>query len=264
MTISTDPPRELPEAGPLAETFVELARAVTEGADTVEVFSMLSERCVRLLPVDACGILVVDNGGDLQVIGSSNSSVHLLDLFQLQNEEGPCVECCRTGEAIVDTTLDTTLDTTGTDGTSRWPRFAEMTRAQGFRSVYALPLATRGVVVGALNLFSTTEVGSDQLVVAQALADAATIALLQADPLLDAVTVARQLHLAVEARNTVEQAKGVVAERFGIDFDAAMQRLRDVARQLDVRLIEVAGSVVERDETNEASRLLRSQPDSDM
>ncbi|MFZ4670154.1 MAG: GAF and ANTAR domain-containing protein [Microthrixaceae bacterium] len=257
MNTSIDPPMEFPDAGPLAETFVELARSVTEGADTVEVFSMLSERCVRLLPVDACGILIVDNSGDLQVIGSSNSSVHLLDLFQLQNEEGPCVECCRTGEAVADTTLDdAALNESG-----RWPTFAAMTRAQGFRAVYALPLSSRGAVIGALNLFSTSLVGDDQLVVAQALADAATIALLQADPLLDAVTVARQLHLAVEARNTVEQAKGVLAERFDIDFDAAMHRLREVAHELDLRLIEVARTVVERDTDSPAASLLERPTD---
>lgn len=237
----------MPDASQLAAAFVDLARSVNDGKDMVEIFSMLAERCVRVLPVSACGILVIDPRGELEVIGSSNHSAHLLDLFQVQNVEGPCLRCCRTGEAVVDAEL-------AAEGP--WPGFAAAARAQGYLAVYAVPLAARGVVVGALNLFAESPMRTEELAVAQALADAATIALLQADPHDDAVVVTRRLHLVVEERNTIEQAKGVIAQRFSIDADTAFTQLRLAGERTDTRLIDVATSVVNRNSSHRAARLL--------
>jgi hypothetical protein len=240
-----------PTSGELARTFVDLARSVAGGADVVEVFTVLSERCVQLLPVAAGGLQVMDAYGVLQVIGPSNHSAHLLDLFQLQNEEGPCLVCCRTGDAVEDVELND-------DGP--WPTFASMARDHGYRAVYALPLKARTVVLGALNLFAESPLDANQLDVARALADAATLALLQADPVEDAVIVIRQLHLAVEARNTVEQAKGMLSQRFQVEPDEALNQLRRAATLTGERLLAVATAVVDRDPASEAARLLSSAP----
>lgn len=248
--LAVDTSADLPGGGELAATFVDLARAVTEGADMVEVFSMLSARCVRFLPAAACGILVVDPNGALQVIGASSSSAHLLDLFQVQNAQGPCLQCCRTGQPVADTELA---------ANGPWPSFAAAARAQGFSVVYALPLAARSVVIGALNLFALAPLGREHLVVAQALADAATIALLQADPREDLVVLTRQLHLAVETRNTAEQAKGMIAQRFGIDADAALTELRLAAERSGSRVCDVAAAVVRRDLDSPLARLLQQR-----
>lgn len=249
MTNTSETIAELPDAALLAAAFVDLARSVNEGRDMVEVFSILAERCVAVLSVSACGILIVDSSGELEVIGSSNHSAHLLDLFQVQNVEGPCLLCCRTGDAV----LDTELSETGP-----WPGFARAAREQGFAAVYAVPLSARGVVVGALNLFATAPLREEEIAVAQALADAATIALLQADPREDAVVVTRRLHVIVEERNTIEQAKGVLAQRFNIDAEAAFLQLRLAGDRTGTRLIDVATSVVNRDTSYDAARLLAS------
>lgn len=240
---------ELPDASLLAAAFVDLARSVNDGKDMVEVFSMLAERCVSLLSVEACGILVIDPRGDLEVIGSSNHSAHLLDLFQVQNVEGPCLQCCRTGIAVLDVDLDV-----GVDGP--WPGFSSAARERGYTAVYAVPLAARGVTVGALNLFALEPMRDQEVGVAQALADAATIALLQADPHEDAVVVTRRLHMVVEERNTIEQAKGVLSQRFSIDADQAFVQLRRAGERTGSRLIDVATSVVTRDSSSDAERLL--------
>lgn len=222
----------------LARTFVDLARSVNSGVDIVEVYSMLSDRCVQLLSVEACGILLIDPRGDLRVIGSSSHSAELLDLFQVQNDEGPCLVCCRTGESISDSELSEQ---------GPWPRFAALVREHGFTEVHAVPLRARDVVLGALNLFATSPVGDEQLSIARAMADAATIALLQADPDVDAIVMSRRLHLAVETRMSVDQATGIVAQRFGISVDDALVRLRSVADGEGRRLGDVAGAVVARD-----------------
>lgn len=252
MTTSTESTFDLPDASKLAAAFVDLARSVNDGKDMVEVFSMLAERCVTILSVAACGILVIDPMGELEVIGSSNHSAHLLDLFQVQNVEGPCLQCCRTGGAVVDTDLSST---------GPWPGFAMAARDHGYVAVYAVPLAARGIVVGALNLFAHQPIQEDELAVAQALADAATIALLQTDPREDEVVVTRRLRLVVEERNTIEQAKGVIAQRFSIDAEEAFVQLRRAAERTGSRLIDVAISVVNRDNSYDAAKLLANPID---
>lgn len=239
---------EVTDAVELAVTLIEVTRSVTQGAGTVEIFTELAEKCVRLLPVSAAGILLCDVDGTLQVIGASSPSAHLLDLFQVQNEEGPCLECTMTGSPAADLHLRV-------EG-SRWPRFAELARAQDFTAVYALPLRSGDVTVGALNLFATEQLSPGRLVVAQALADAATLSLLQVDPHIDLPIVIRRIHLAVESRNTIEQAQGMIAQRLGIDPVAALIRLREVAESTCLPLAAVATAVVQRDPDSPVQPLL--------
>jgi hypothetical protein len=241
-------PIQLPQPEEFARTFVSLARSVLEGADTVEVFTMLAESCVRLLPVGASGILVVDAQGFLQVIGASDQTVSLIDLCQVQNMEGPSLQCYRTGNVVADTELSEA---------GPWPRFATLASSHGYAAVYAIPLLSRGVVVGALNLFGSQAMPDDRLVAARALADAATMALLQADPRQDTVVIARQVHLAVESRNTVEQARGMIAQRFGMSADDALAQLRAAADRLGLPLVEIARATVHRDSSHPALALLQ-------
>jgi hypothetical protein len=252
MTSDPDAGIDPPDSAGVAATFIELTRAVAGGADAVDVFTTLSERCVELLPVTACGVLVVDTGGTLEVVGASDSSAFLLDLFQIQNDEGPCLECFRSGQAVRDAALSP-------DGP--WPHFAAAARAYGFTAVDAVPLRARTTVLGALNLFGATPLSDESMVIATALADTATMALLQADPGIDATTVARRLHLAVESRNTIEQAKGVLAERFDCTFDEAFIEMRRVSGLTATRLLDVARSIVDRDDRSEAAAILRSRRD---
>jgi hypothetical protein len=238
---------EVPDAAELAVTLIEITRSVTQGAETIEIFTELAEKCVGLLPVSAAGILLRDVSGTLQVIGASSPSAHLLDLFQVQNEEGPCLECTMTGIGVSDIELS---------ATGPWPRFSELARAQEFTAVYALPLRSRDVTVGALNLFAREQLSPGRLVVAQALADAATLSLLQVDPHIDLQIVIRRIHLAVESRNTLEQAQGMIAQRFKIEAEEALVRLRDVSERTSLTLVEVATAVVQRDPDSPVTTIL--------
>ena len=223
----------------VARTFIDLTSVITSGAETIEVFTDLTQKCVSLLPVSSAGILLRDVAGDLQVVGASSPSAHLLDLFQVQNEEGPCLECLETGEQVFDVELGST---------KRWPRFSQLARHYQFSSVYALPLRSRRITVGALNLFAVAPLEPDRLIVAQALADAATLSLLQIDPQTDNTIVVQRVQRAIEDRNTLDQARGMISQRFGIDPEAALARLVQVSRQLSTSLTSVARAVVRRDE----------------
>ena len=236
------PEEHIPEdqhvATDLATALVDVSQMATHGASIVNVFSVLSNQCVQLLPVSAAGILLVDNDNSLHVIGSSSHAVTLLDLFQVQNNEGPCRECCATHELVASENLTT-------DG--RWPNFSELATKENFVAVYALPLQAQGVVVGALNLFSEAPLSNDQLATARSLADAATLAFLQADMQQDRLLIARKLRLAVEGRNVIEQAKGVLSERHGISMMEAFWKLRDASNQRDTDIVDMANAVVTRE-----------------
>jgi hypothetical protein len=228
----------LPESGILARTFVDLAQSLAGGQDCYEVLSMLSGRCVEVLPVSASGILIKDQVGVLQVIAASSQSAHLLDLFQLQNEEGPYFECSLTGSAVTDLT---------NDSASRWPRYSALARKQGFVATYALPLRTKGLIVGALNLFAMQPLSEERLLVAQTLADAATLSVLQLDPVNDLEVITRKIIVTIEERNIVEQAKGMISQRFSVDADVALIKIRDASERTNSHIIEVARAIVSRE-----------------
>jgi GAF domain-containing protein len=222
----------------LSRVFVELADTLVSGFDVVEFLHTLTERCVELLDVGAAGVVLVDRQGTLRVMASSDERAHTLELFEAQNEEGPCLHCVRTGEAVVNEPLRV-------EG-NRWPAFGREARARGFRSVHALPLRLRDQVLGALNLFSDEEsrLAEAELVMGQALADVATIGLLQGRAMEEARVLADQLQRALNSRVIIEQAKGMVAEQAGVDPHDAFRLLRDYARNGADVLSDVARAVV--------------------
>jgi GAF domain-containing protein len=222
----------------LARTFVELADTLVDDFDVVELLTRLADRCVDVLDVGAAGLMLAAPDGDLRVMASSSETMRLLELFELQSQEGPCLDCYRTGQPVVNQDLATV--------NGRWPRFATEALAAGFHSVHALPLRLRGTVIGALNLFHIEpgEMRPVDVDAAQALADVATIAILQHRAVLETQLVNDQLHHALNSRIVIEQAKGMVAERAGLDMQQAFAALRNHARHHNRRLADVAHDVI--------------------
>jgi GAF domain-containing protein len=221
----------------LIRTLVELADNLVDDFDVVDLLTLLSDRCVEVLDVSAAGIMLVASEGDLRVIASSSETMRIVEVFELQSDEGPCVDCYREGTMIVNEDL--------TSAVERWPRFTPVALESGFLAAYALPMRLRGSVIGALNLFRA-QVGvldDAEVLAAQALADVATIAILQHRVGLEANELNTQLNEALNSRIMIEQAKGVIAERAGIDTDEAFARLRQHARSNNLRLADVAAEV---------------------
>jgi len=229
----------MPRESLLISTLVELADNLVDEFDVIDVLTMLTHRCVETIDVDAAGVMLSSPGGELQFIASSSEEMRLLELLQIQVDEGPCVECFRDGNAIVNRAL--------TDHIERWPRFSPRAIALGFRSVHCLPMRLRGRTIGALNLFRT-EAGTlneEDVIVAQGLADVATIAILQHRISLDAKTLNFQLSNALNSRIIIEQAKGMVSQATHCDMNQAFARLRNHARNHNLGLTTVATMVVE-------------------
>jgi len=222
----------------LADVFVEMADTLVDDFDVIDFLHVMTERCVQLLGVSAAGLLLTDGQDTLQVVAASSERTRLLELFQLQADQGPCVECFRTGQPVSVADLPSA---------GRWPRFAAAAAEVGFAAVHAVPMRLRTEVIGALNFFDTKPgaVDADKLRIGQALADVATIGLLQQRAIHRRDVLTEQLQTALNSRVLIEQAKGVLAERLHVDVADAFTVLRNGARSHNRRLSELAQAIVD-------------------
>jgi hypothetical protein len=223
----------------LAQVFVELADTLVDDFDVLDFLSMLVERCVELLDVAAAGVVLSDQKGGLRMAAASSEQARLVELFAIQADDGPCPDCVRTGQPVSSADLATE--------DARWPRFAPAARAAGFQATHAVPMRLRGTVIGAVNLLDTHAdgVGEASVHLGQALADVATIGMLQQRAIHDGVILAEQLHTALNSRVVIEQAKGVLSAHSGTDMHHAFTALRSHARARNLRLSDLARTVAE-------------------
>jgi GAF domain-containing protein len=232
--VSTDRERDVTGA------FVSLASSLANGFDVVDLLDELVGYCSRLLDVESAGLLLADGLGVLHVLAASSEATRLLEIFQLQRAEGPCRDCFHTGLAVSVPDLDEAVD--------RWPQFVPAAREAGFASVHALPMRLRDNTLGAMGLFgaSVGALNDEDLRLAQALADVASVAIIQRTAITDRGAVVEQLQTALNSRIVLEQAKGVIAYVGGMDMGQAFAALRGYARDHNLRLTDVAQTVVQR------------------
>jgi GAF domain-containing protein len=222
----------------LAKTFVEVSDTLVDEFDLIDFLHTLTVRTVDLVGATAAGLLLADQRGRLEFMAASDENTRLLELFQVQSSEGPCLDAYRTGTPVLNADLRT--------ATARWPQFAPRATAAGFRSVHAFPLRLRTEVIGALNVFGTDSNSALDIAdapVVQALADVATIALLQERTIRRGEVLSEQLQGALNSRIAIEQAKGAIAQANDVSVDEAFTLLRDYARRNNRRLSEVAQTI---------------------
>jgi hypothetical protein len=225
----TDPHRETQ----VLDAVVSLVDSLLDDFDVVELLTELTERCASLLDIAAAGLLLADPLGQLRLLAATSKQTWELELFQLQADEGPCVDCYSSGQPV--SVADLRL------ATSRWPRFVPAALEAGVASVHAVPMRAAGIVLGSMGLFGVRpgELTESDLLVGQTLAHVACVAILQEIPPTPA-TVMPQLRAALTHRIVVEQAKGFLRERFDISVDEAFSLLRRYARANGDHLTEVA------------------------
>lgn len=238
---SATPPALASREEALANLFVALADTLVADFDFVELLDRLVATCVELFEVNAAAVLVLDAKGRLRLVSSTNERAERLEIFQVQVDEGPCLDCARSRMPVTVTDLQAEQ--------ARWPRFAAAAEIVGFRSVHAVPLRLRSEGLGALGLFhgeSTAFAGRD-LHTIQALADVATIGLLQQQHAQQASIINEQLQGALDSRVAIEQAKGILAEAGNVEMDVAFQQLRRYCRDHNLKLSYVAHAVANRE-----------------
>jgi GAF domain-containing protein len=223
----------------LGQVFVELADTLVDDFDVLDLLHTLCERSVELLQADAAGLILADQRGILHVMASTTDEARLVELFVLQNDEGPCLDCYTTGRQMLNIDLQEVAE--------RWPRFHAATVAAGYRSTHAIPLRLRGQVLGVLNLFciDRATLSDTDVDLGQALCDIATVGLLQERTLRQSEVLSEQLQSALNSRVLLEQAKGVLSERADITVDEAFTLMRSHARRNHEQLRSVAAAVID-------------------
>jgi GAF domain-containing protein len=237
----------------LANVFVEVADTLVDQYDVIEFLQMVTNHTADLLGASEAGILLADQRGRLRFMAASNENIKALELFQVQNEEGPCLDAFRSRQPVVNAHLDEAVD--------RWPLFAPRAASAGFRSVHAIPMRLRSEVIGAMGVFGSEvgQLGAGDVRIVQALADMATIGLLQERAVRRAELLSEQLQSALNSRVVIEQAKGAIAQFRGVTIDDAFTLLRSQARGSQRLLGEVAQAVLT--DPDALAKLFAAPPD---
>jgi GAF domain-containing protein len=223
----------------LAAIFVEVADTLVDEFDLLDFLHTVADRAGSLVGAAAVGLLLADERGRLEYMAGSDENVRLVELFQLQAHEGPCLEAFRDGRPVINVDLEAAAE--------RWPLFVPRAAAAGFRSVHAFPLRLRDQVIGVMNVFGNTRGGDfadADVPIMQALGDVATIGLLQERAIRRGEVLTEQLQGALNSRIVIEQAKGAIAQLHGIGVDEAFLRIRAYARNHHHRLTDLAHVIV--------------------
>jgi GAF domain-containing protein len=223
----------------MSDLFVEVADTLVDEFDLLDFLHTVAVNAAEVTGSTAVGLMLVDHDGVLRPMAASSEDARLWELFQIQQHEGPCVDAFRSGQEVADIDIGSSAE--------RWPELAQRAAGLGFRSAHCFPLRLREQVIGALNVFREVPAHLDtgERKLARALADIATVALMQERALGRAEHLTEQLQFALSSRVVVEQAKGALARTLGSDADAAFAVLRDHARLHEVRLTDLARSVLE-------------------
>ena len=222
----------------LSDLFVEVADTLVDDFDLIDFLHHVATNAAEITSSTAVGLMLDDHEGNLRFMAASSEDARLLELFQLQNSEGPCLDAHDTGEEVADIMIE--------ESTERWPVFAPRAIELGLRSAHCFPLRLRDQVIGAMNTFraEALPMNPEERRVARALADLATIGLMQERALRRAEELTEQLQFALNSRIVIEQAKGAVARTLDVGVDDAFGVLRGYARQHRLRLTDVARDVV--------------------
>jgi GAF domain-containing protein len=225
--------------GRVSEVFVEFADTLIADFDLIDFLDRVCNRCVETLGVDAAGLTLVGPDGRPRFVAASSEESRLVELVQHQYSEGPCFDAIVRGEPV--------KVESAPEIRRRWPAIA--VRVDGlFESVYALPLRLRSEIIGGLNLFGRrpASMSAEGFRIAQALADTATIGIIQQRAVREGHLLSEQLQMALNTRIVIEQAKGVYAERHRTGMATAWNALRQYARDHNLSVHDVASGVVNR------------------
>lgn len=224
----------------VTEAFVSLADSLVGPFDVIELLSSLTSQCAHLLDVASAGLLLADRSSALHVVAASSEATRSLELFQVQRDQGPCLDCYRSGSAVSVGDLEAE--------TGRWPHFVPAALQRGLVSVHALPMRLYDQNLGALGLFGTTTgaLNDDDIRLGQALAHVASVALVAGNAATDRNALNGQLQIALESRVVIEQAKGAIAQHANVDMDEAFAHLRSYSRDHNEKLSAVARAVASR------------------
>ena len=217
----------------------ELARSAARIDDPLDVFMLLSERAADVLPVAAGAVLVSDRDGTVHVVGASHSSGDVLDALRVMAVDGPGQGCLTDGTPVM-------WCSDGAEQGSVWPSLSALLDRAGFPWVHAFPMLAGSRGVGFVGFVGGSPLDAEASDLAQAFADLATLALLRSDPAQEPLVLARRTHRVIQARATLGQAVGMIAERYSLVPEAALTRILASARENGLSIGQIAEAIVKR------------------
>ena len=222
----------------LETTLVELAEALDERpSETGYAWVLTARLSERLAPAGVCFMLAIKVGG-LAVTAASSDEVSKLAALQARLGEGPCIDCLRTGQEVLNAAVTAADDL--------WPSFVPAARASGFGTLSALPMRSREQAIGVIfwAAAEAQQLAGRDLRELRVLARMTAITLAQLRESRRNAMAAEQLQQALDSRVLIEQAKGAVAARLGVSPDRAFDLLRGYARQANLTLAEVSTQAI--------------------
>jgi GAF domain-containing protein len=231
-----------------------MADTLTANYDVVDLLHTLVVECTMIVAATAGGLMLADSSGRLQLLASTDESAELVEVMQLAAGAGPCVDCFTSGTSV-------SVPNIAASG-GHWPDFEGAALGQGFQSVHATPMKLRGEVIGTMNLFNVAPGAfrPRDAAVVQALADVATIGILQQRIATESHLVAEQLQRALDSRVLIEQARGAMSQALGLTMDEAFGALRNYSRNNNMTMHAVATAITTRSLTADALLADRSRP----
>ncbi|MGW4128394.1 ANTAR domain-containing protein [Amycolatopsis japonica] len=221
----------------VTDTLVELADTLVPALDPANYWFCVADRYAQLI---ASASVHLTATGDHPVVVDTDERLEAPPLGELFAEEGPGVESEQSGKPVVDVRLE--------EATSRWSRFAPAALSLGYRSVHAFPFSRREDTLGAVTILTveTTPLPATELRIANALADVATIGMLNHRTIAGLTTTSRQLQGALSSRVIIEQAKGLLSARLEVSAEGAFRVLRRYARGHNMRIGDLSERLMSR------------------
>nr|WP_245654574.1 GAF and ANTAR domain-containing protein [Streptomyces violens] len=222
----------------MAAALIDLADTLVADFDPADFLYRVAEHCMDLLDIGDAGVMLATPGGPLRLVATTSERVRLVELFELDAREGPCLTAYVEGVPV---------DHTDLHAPSCWPGFSVRARGAGYVSVHASPIRLRKETIGVLNLFRRIPgpLSDADCRLARALADATAISLFQQTTLDHHRTLSAQLQGALDTRTVIEQAKGYLTRLHATDPDTAFHRLRAHARHHQMRIADLARDVID-------------------
>lgn len=221
----------------IATTLIRLADTIVDGFDRYELLHDLSVSCARLLDADAAGVSIAD-GRRLQFVVATSEDMATVERFQADHRQGPCFDAYLTGQHVSTPDLRATA--------RRWPRWTRQALALGFAAADAFPLRLGEQTVGALDVYATQTrtLSPDDVALGAAFAHMAAIGLVHEQAIAEHRNVQAQLQHALDNRISIEQAKGIVAERLQIPVSQAFDLIRRFSRSHNVKVVKTSRQIV--------------------
>ena len=223
----------------VVKSLVEMADTLVDDYDIVDLLTGLADRCVSLLGVSAAGVMLASPAGSLGLVASSSEAMRLLELFELQAQEGPCLDAFRTGERVGHENLACRVRPLAVVLRRRCPGRLPVGVCPAAAAAGGDPRRAEPAQ------HHRAPMAEADVIVARAFADLAALSITQHRASAEAQRLNEQLSGALTSRVIIEQAKGVISERAGVDLAEAFARLRGYARNHNHRLTDVARAAID-------------------